>query len=293
MKLDAYQVITNNIIESLELGVIPWQKPWSGSNISTSPCNLITKKPYRGINYFMLLAKSYAKGYTSQYWLTWNQVKKKGGFIKKGEKGTPVVWWNISQIKEEENGEVVEKQRLFLKYYSVFNVQQCEGVKYTEPAKVEGLEFTTIEKAEAIINGYKDRPEIQHIEQSAFYRPSCDIINMPKKETFINEEEYYSTMFHELAHSTGHQKRLNREGVANHHMFGSHEYSKEELVAEFTSCFLSGEAGILSKVKDNSTAYIQSWSKKLRQDKKLIISACSNATKASDYILGKKGSPHQ
>lgn len=110
---------------------------------------------------------------------------------------------------------------------------------------------------------------------------------MPKKETFKSAEEFYSTLFHEMAHSTGHATRLNRDGIVKFDNFGSHQYSKEELVAEFTSCYLSGEANILPNVQDNSTAYIQSWTKKLRSDPKLIIGACSQATKAADYILGR------
>ena len=290
MKNDPYEIISNSIIESLNKGIIPWQKPWKGSNSSHGPRNMISGKPYRGINYFILSMK----GYTSPYWMTFNQVKSKGGYVRKGEKSTNVVWWGFyEKTINDENGETSVECYPKLKYFKVFNLEQCDDIVAPNEDLNVVEEFNNIDKAEEIIKGYKDRPDIIHYEQNAYYRPTTDIINMPVKVSFINEEEYYSTIFHELAHSTGHSDRLNREGVTDNNSFGSHEYSKEELVAEFTACFLSGEAGILSKVKDNSTAYIQNWASRIKNDNRLIISACSQATKACDYILGKHNSPEE
>ncbi len=286
-KADSYQIITDAIIARLEEGIIPWQKPWTGVNSPNSPRNLISKKPYSGMNHFILSSACYE----SPYWVTYKQAKQKGGCVRKGEKATPVIYWNMIKVdsdKVDAKGKKVKKVIPMLKHYYVFNTDQCDDVKVpTIEETTESIEeFSPIEKAEAIVAAYATCPEIRHAQQRAFYSPSSDFINMPQKESFKGEEEYYATLFHEMGHSTGHASRLNREGIVNFDTFGSHQYSKEELVAEFTSCYLCGNADILPTIQDNSVAYIQSWSKKLRDDKKLIISACSKATKAADYILG-------
>ena len=285
-KADPYQIITNTIISRLEEGIIPWQKPWTGINNPNSPRNLIKKKAYSGINYIILPSA----GYKSPYWATYQQIKQKGGYVRKGEKATQIIWWAMIKVdsdKVDEKGNKIKKIIPKLKHYDVFNTDQCDEVRVpTIEETTENIEeFNPIEKAEAIVAAYATCPEIRHAQQRAFYSPSSDFINMPQKESFKGEEEYYATLFHEMGHSTGHASRLNREGIVNFDKFGSHQYSKEELVAELTSCYLCGNADILPTIQDNSVAYIQSWTKKLRDDKKLIISACSKATKAADYIL--------
>jgi antirestriction protein ArdC len=294
-KADSYEIITNAILDQMEKGIIPWQKPWVGSTSTNAPKNIISKKAYSGFNYFMLASVASANNYSSPYWMTFKQAKQKGGGIKAGEKATPVIYWNMIKVEDKDNldekGEPKKKTIPILKHYYVFNLDQTKDVKNPDAGKQdEIIEFNPIEQAEAIVNGYKTIPEVKHNEQSAYYNPKGDFINMPDKNSFKSAEEYYSTLFHEMGHSTGHKNRLNRKGVAEFDFFGSHQYSKEELVAEFTACYLCGEAGILKSVQDNSVAYIQSWSKKLQEDKKLIISAVSQATKASDYILGKEKS---
>ena len=287
-KADSYQIITDAIIARLEEGKIPWQKPWSGVNSPDSPRNLLSKKPYSGMNHFILASS----GYDSPYWCTYKQAKQKGGCVRKGEKATPVIYWNMIQVdshKVDAKGKKVKKTIPLLKHYFIFNVDQCDDVKVptTEETVEEIGEFNPIERAEEIVAGYETCPRLQSTSQRAYYSPSSDYINMPQKESFKGEEEYYATLFHEMGHSTGHGTRLNREGVVNFDHFGSHQYSKEELVAEFTSCYLCGESNILPNIQDNSVAYIQSWSKALKDDKKLIIGACSKATRAADYILGR------
>jgi antirestriction protein ArdC len=289
-KINTYDVVNDIIITALEQGCVPWQKPWTGTS-SDMPKNIVTKNPYQGVNYFMLAVVAYLNKYSSPYWMSFKQAKTRGGYIKKGEKGTPVVWWSMIEIKDkndlDENGYPKIKKIPKAKHSYVYNLDQTENVRVPKEGQKETIEFNPIEKAEEIISGYTDIPTLKHDRQSAYYNPKEDFINMPQKNTFTSVEEYYSTLFHEMGHSTGHATRLNRKGITEYDFFGSHEYSKEELVAEFTSCYLCGEAGILKSVQDNSVAYIQSWMKKLKEDKKLIIGACSKAKKATEYILGK------
>lgn len=277
MSISVYELITNRIIEELEKGVIPWQKPWSGGTGNAK--NLISKKPYQGINQIMTSLQAFE----SEYWLTFNQCKKLGGSVKKGSKSTMVIFW---KFLEKDNLATGKKDKIpMLRYYRVFNATQTEGIDYpvqdTEPKQ-----NNPIESCQKIINEMPlGMPKVLHEEQRAFYRPSSDHINLPRMETFTGSNEYYSTYFHELVHSTGHEKRLKRDGVIGSINFGSNCYSKEELVAEIGASFLNGEAGILNHVIDNSTAYINSWLNKLRNDKKLIITASGQAQKAVNYLL--------
>lgn len=277
MTISVYEIITNRIIEELEKGIVPWQKPWSGGSGTSK--NLISKKPYQGINQIM----TGLQAFDSEYWLTFNQCKKLGGSIKKGSKSTIVIFW---KFLEKDNLSTGKKDKIpMLRYYRVFNATQTEDIDYPKQA-TESKQNNPIESCQKIINELPlGMPKILHEEQRAFYRPSSDHINLPKMNSFNGSNEYYSTYFHELVHSTGHAKRLNREGVTGSINFGSQCYSKEELVAEIGASFLNGQAGILNHVIDNSTAYINSWLNKLRNDKKLIITASGQAQKAVNYLL--------
>ncbi len=277
--MKAYEIITQKIIERLEKGDIPWHKPWSVQQ--GMPKNLITKKEYRGINVFLLASNHYP----SPYWLTYKQAKDLGGNVRQGEKGTPVVFWKWLSITEKEDEKETEKQIPFLRYYTVFNVAQCDGFQ----DKVPGLkqsEFNPIERCEQIVNNYAGKPEIQPSDR-AWYSPSLDKIGIPPASLFNNPEEYYSTLFHEMTHSTGHASRLDRSGIKDVSPFGSKSYSQEELVAEMGAAFLCGNAAIENKTIDNSAAYIQGWLRKLSNDKKCVIIAAAQAQKAADYILGE------
>ncbi|TKJ41180.1 hypothetical protein CEE37_05815 [candidate division LCP-89 bacterium B3_LCP] len=280
-KKDAYQVITDRICDLLEKEEIPWQKPWNAGN--DMPRNLVSGKEYRGINPFLLASMRF----TSPYWLTFKQANDLSGGIKAGEKGTPVVFWKWIEREDEVTGEVDKIP--FLRYYTVFNLTQTVGIPEDKiPALTEETkEFKPIETAERIVAGMPRRPEIQHVESQAYYRPSADLVNMPKKKLFKSDEEYYSTLFHELTHSTGHENRLNRKGITELQGYGSHSYSKEELCAELGSAFLCGESGIVERVIDNSAGYIQGWLKRLRSDKKFLVQAASQGQKAADFILNK------
>ena len=271
-----YQMITDRILSLLEQGTIPWHKPWNGGG---SPKNLISKKNYRGINNFLLSCAPYK----SPYFLTFNQIKEKGGTVRKGEKGLPVIFWKPLEFKDKETEKT--KKIFMLKYYTVFNAEQCDNIKTPESEETP-LNFNPISECENILNNMPQRPVVEYGGKGACYQPSTDKITMPDQQSFKSEEEFYSTLFHEIIHSTGHQSRVNREGVTTPHFFGSHEYSKEELVAEFGASFLCGNAGIENRIIDNSAAYIQSWSKKLRDNNKWLICAASQAQKAADFVLG-------
>ena len=274
---DAYQVITDRIISLLEEGTVPWHRPWGSPE--DFPKNLVSGKEYRGINPFLLSSA----GYESPYWLTFKQAKERGGSVRKGEKGMPCIYWNTIEIADTESGET--KNRGFLKRYTVFNVTQCEDVPYPSVEKVE-REFEPIESCEKLVARMSNPPKIEHDGNDAMYLRSRDIVRMPNAESFESPEHYYSTLFHELVHSTGHEKRLNRLPISNEALnFG---YAKEELVAEMGAAFLCGRTGLDNKTIDNSAAYIDSWLGRLRHDSRLVVQAAGKAQKAADYIIGKQ-----
>jgi antirestriction protein ArdC len=266
-----YEMVNTKIIEKLEAGVIPWRKPWKGSGA----VNWKTQKEYRGINQILLDAGEYA---------TFKQIKDAGGKVKKGAKSEIIVFWKFLE-KENEQGET-EKLPL-LRYYRVFNIEK--DVEGLEP-KQERAEFNhnPIEEAEKIFKGYINCPSYTFENDGAWYRPFQDLINVPPISAFEKGEEFYCTLFHEMAHSTGHESRLKREGIKTVAAFGSEDYSKEELIAEFTASMLCGVAGIDNSTIDNSASYINSWLRKLKDDKTMLVQAAGKAQKAADYILGTK-----
>lgn len=276
-KLTTYDIITEKITQKLEQGTIPWKKPWK----LELPKNLITKKPYQGINLLLLTNEDYS----SPYWLTFKQAQEKGGHIKKGEKGSMVTFWKVTEKEIEEEGKAGKELKFLLRYYTVFNLDQCEGIKVPPPAEP----INPIQKCEDIITGFKTKPEMRiNNRDKAFYLPSQDYISHPPMQTFKSSSGYYATLFHEMTHSTGHEKRLGRFNSKDYNRpFASEEYSKEELIAESGCAFLSAEAGIDNSQLDNSAAYINSWLKALKNDKRLLISASSQAAKAARYILGQ------
>jgi antirestriction protein ArdC len=271
-----YEVVTESIIKQLESGVAPWRKPWR----TEMPANLASKKEYRGINVFLLASL----GYGSRYWLTYRQAQTLGGSVRKGEHGSKVVFWKMDEYRKEdkETGETENRKSILLRYYTVFNLEQCEGIKSPEPTRV----IAPLEQCETIVNSMPNPPGFEQ-DSRAFYRPSTDTVGAPARSAFDSVEEFYSTLFHELTHSTGHPSRVGREGIMEHNPFGSEDYSKEELVAEMGAAMLCGVAGIQSRTLNNSASYLQSWINKLRSDSRLIVSAASQAQKAADYILGK------
>src|SRR3984885_7915566 len=230
------EIITENILKHLESGVAPRKKPWS----TAIPRNLISKKPYRGLNVFLLATQ----GYGSPCWLTFNQAKQLGAHVRKGEKSTIVSFWKFNEYAKEnrETGQTENKTSALLRYYRVFNIEQCEGLKALHGDAREPV--NPIAECESIANQMPNAPRIEK-HSRAFYRPSADIVGMPSRNCFESPEAYYSPLFHELTHGTGHTSRLHRfEENSTDHQFGSESYSKEELIAEMGSAMLAGIAGI-------------------------------------------------
>ena len=283
-----YDVITRQILEQLEQGVVPWARPWKVDGLA--PANLISRRPYRGINVFLLGLRAA----TTPWWLTFRQAISLGGCVRAGERSTPVIFWRWADKAQPEASDTVEeattsRRRVpVLRYYAVFNLDQTDGI---DPSKVPGRDSvpTLVPTAEEIVAGFPNPPTIEHLAQPrAFYRPSTDSVTMPPRGTFSTESGYYTTLFHELAHATGHSSRLARAGFDKNHAapFGSDAYAREELVAELGAAFLCGEAGIDPDIS-NSAAYIDHWRRKLSQDPRLIVTAAQQAQRAADHILAR------
>ena len=279
-KANVYDMVTDRIIAELEKGQIPWQKPWTG--IRSGAYNRITKRPYSLLNQMLLQ-------HTGEY-ATFKQWQYFGGHIRKGEKSEIVCFWKILE-SEETNPETDEKEIKkipLLRYYNVFHISQVDGVEPLAPEQLND-EVEPIKAGDKIINDYINREHLNFVEcksNKAYYSPSNDTVVVPLKEQYNLINEYYSTTFHELTHSTGHKNRLNRLQTGAVAAFGSENYSKEELVAEIGSTTLMSIAGIETpKTFRNSTAYIQNWLQVLRNDNKFIVSASSKAEKAINYIL--------
>lgn len=278
-KVSVYQIVTDRILALLDKGVAPWHKPWSACGIPHS--NAISRKPYRGINAFLLSAS----GFGSPYWLTFKQAKEAGGNVIAGSKGLPVVFWNWVESKTERTADGKPKKIPFLRYYTVFNAEQVEGIEFPAVKTDRGADFKPLEEAERIAAQMPNSPRLAWGGDRAFYRPSTDSVQMPPKESFESVAAYYSTLFHELTHATGHESRLARKGVCEVAAFGSATYSREELVAEMGAAFLCAFSGIDAHV-EQSAAYLKGWIDALKGDEKLVVTAAAQAQRASDFILG-------
>lgn len=278
---DIYQDVTDKIISLLEQGTMPWRKPWSSAS-GGAPKNLVSNKAYSGINWFMLGCQ----GYEAPYWLTFKQAKERGGHVRKGEKGSIAIFWKAWQKEgQDKDGNDATFTFPVLRHYTVFNVEQCENVDYPKEPIPEWPENERINRAENIQLCMPRRPHVVCRGGQACYNHADDTVMVPQITRFEKTEEYYSALFHELAHSTGHESRLARDGITNTHFFGDELYSKEELIAEMTSAFLCAHCGIDAATIENSAAYIQGWIKALKGDKKLAINAAAAAQKAANYIL--------
>ena len=275
MNIQAYERITDRITALLERGTVPWHKPWKAK--TGWPRNYVSNKPYRGINVFLLSAMSYE----SPCWLTFLQATQLGGSVRKGEKSCPVVFWKPMKIADEKSGE--EKKIPLLRIYHVFNAAQCDGLQDALPV-TDGI--VTVKPA-VIVAQMPQPPAIKHGMVCAFYSPHDDCVGMPLRERFETEEGYHATLYHELVHSTGHEKRLKRATLDKTSGFGSDPYCKEELIAEMGAAFLCGHAEIIERTIDSSAAYINGWLERIRDDKLLIVQAAAQAQKAADFILGK------
>lgn len=285
-KRDLYQEITDKVIAMIEGGNLgKWSKEWDNSkNLgSFDPRNATTHKAYNGINRFLLAMTVLECGYKQNLWVTYKQAQDQNWQVKKGSKGVTLCYYSKYEKKDKETGE--EKEYFFLKSFTVFNVEQLDG--YT--AKFDEAEALTApencELVETIINNTDVTFGIEQGDK-AFYAPSLDAIQMPPKATFKSESSYYSTLLHELTHSTLHEKRLGR-GKEYREKYSTHkeQYAREELVAELGSAFLCAEVGCVNETLENHASYLNSWLKVLKADKKAIFKACSDAQKATDFIM--------
>lgn len=303
-KLNVYEMVTDRILAELDKGNIPWQKPWirptvtyKGIRIDIDPTTCAfsrsTGKPYSLLNQ-MLLGKA-------GEWATYNQITEAGGKVKKGEKSSVVVFWKFVESKTKNaNGEEEVERIPMLRYYNVFHIEtqtdlDTKRKPHDTKVVVDGsslpeLAWDAIEEADEIVRNYLSFSGVTLTEDiggdRAFYRPIDDSITVPCKAQFKDGAEFYSTLFHEMTHSTGHITRFDRFSGKGSHAFGSENYSREELVAELGASALVNFLGLETKGSfKNSVAYIQSWSKALRDDPKLIVTASGKAEKAVNYIL--------
>lgn len=264
-------MITNRIIKLLEEGVVPWHRPWNSAGVAV---NWKTQKPYRGINTLLLPPGEYASK---------KVIEESGGKLIKNARWELIIFWNWMEKEDEETGEL--EKFPFMRFYKAYDINtQCEGLKSKRPSVI--YSHNPIEKAEEIIQNYKNAPTLKFGQGRAFYRPSHDLVSVPPMEDYKVVEEYYCTLFHELIHSTGSASRLCREGITDAKKFGDDNYSKEELIAEIGAAMICGIAGIEQKTIGNSAAYINGWLRALKNDPKLITQAAGQAQKACDHILG-------
>lgn len=274
MSNSIYQEITDSIISELEKGAIPWVKPWKAD--SSADKNVLSQKPYQGINRLILGMSSMARGYTVPVWASYKQWESLGANVRKGEKGTRIVFFSPVTKENKQTGE--KENYAVLKAYWVFNALQVDGIEIT-PSETPTGSFNSIERAEERI--VKTGALISHGGDAAFYMPSQDRIQLPHKSAFDNESSYYATAFHELTHWSGAAHRLDRTKGKR---FADPAYAFEELVAEMGAAFLCQDYGIQGELRH--AGYIQSWLKACKDDSRAIFKASALAQKACDYING-------
>lgn len=290
-----YDRVNQQILEALAKGVVPWRQPW------TAPAaflhrNARTGHPYRGLNIFLLALQQAASGYASPLWLTYRQAFEAGGYVKPLERGTTVIFWKPiprdpkapGREDDEEAEDAPRRSYPTLRYYTVFNVAQCAELRPERLQPVDNAQrftFSPLEQGDRIVGGYLGGPEIVHGGGLACYDRVRDRVTLPRPEDFHSVPQYYAALFHELAHSTGHEKRLNRRTINGFRHYGDDLYAREELVAEMGSAFLQGQAGI-DGLLPASASYIAGWMRRIQNEPKLLVVAAGQAQRASEWILG-------
>lgn len=290
-RIDVYSRVTNRIVEQLEQGVRPWMKPWNAEHAAgriTRPLRF-NGLPYSGINILMLWAAAEDSGYSCPLWLTYQQTKELGGFVKKGEHGSTVVYAaSFKRTEEDDKGDEVERDIPFLKQYTVFNAEQCEGLPDNYYATKE-KPASTIERIASADQFFKSlKADIREGGDKAYYTIGEDYVRMPRLETFRDAESHAATLAHELTHWTRHPSRLNRD--FGRKSFGDEGYAMEELVAELGAAFLCADLDITPELRDDHAGYLASWLKVLKDDKRAIFTAASYASKAVEFMHSKQPS---
>jgi antirestriction protein ArdC len=286
-KLDVYSRVTNKIVADLERGNLTWLQPWQAGH-QAGPVSRPLRtggKAYRGVNVLMLWAAAMERGYSNPLWMTYKQAAELGGQVRKGEKGSLVVYADkFTKEGTDDKGAAVEIEIPFMKGYTVFNAEQVDGLPGHFYATVPPLN-TAINRLETVERFFANtKITIEHGGNRAFYSPTPDLVQMPEIQTFRDGESYYSTLSHECCHATRHEKRLNRDlGLKR---FGDAGYAMEELVAEIGAAFLCADLGITPETREDHAAYVQSWLTVLKNDKRAIFTAASHAQKAADYLHG-------
>ncbi len=280
---DVYSRVTAKIIASLETGVRPWQKPWNAAHAAGNIVRPLRAngQPYRGINVLLLWGEALEKGYNAPIWMTYKQAATMGAQVRKGEHGSLVVYADkFTKTETDAQGHEAEREIPFMKGYTVFNVEQVEGLPAHYTAKAEAPHpVDRIPAVEAFTAA--TGATIQHGGNRAFYAPSRDLVQMPPRESFRDAESYAATLVHELTHWTAHPSRLARELGKR---FGDQAYAAEELIAEMGSAFLCADLGISPEVRDDHASYLAHWLDVLKKDSHAIFTAASQAQRAADYL---------
>ncbi|NDL64241.1 ArdC family protein [Acerihabitans arboris] len=301
---DLYQTVTDKIIAALEKGTVPWRKPWRSAEKqvgSSLPANAITGRAYSGVNIPLLWMAAEERGFRSDRWLTYNQAQQAGGQVLKGETSSLAVVFKPFEKQAEDNngnklfddkGKPLMESRAMLRSLQLFNTEQCEGLpeqmagqpaKHMTQEETDTLSAPVMNRVLAIFNasGVKSTSLRQN---RAYYWPARDEIVMPMPSQFFTEADYWSTLLHELVHASGHETRLNREGITSStRKFGDPIYCVEELIAEMGSAFLCAELGVYGEVQHDS--YVAGWLKHLQADKKALFRACRQAREATEFLL--------
>jgi antirestriction protein ArdC len=286
-RADVYTTITNRIVEQLSQGTLPWQKPWNAEHMvgRVSRPLRFNGQTYSGINVIVLWMTAEASGFISPFWLTFRQALELGGHVKKGEHGSQIVYASTFKKKDTTDaGDEIDREIPFLKTYTVFCADQCEGLPkhYYQLAEPPKEKLARIEQADRFVaNTWAD---IRTGGNKAYYSMQEDFIKLPPFETFKDAESHAATLAHELTHFTRHPSRLNRE--FGRKRFGDEGYAMEELVAEIGSAFLCADLGITPEIREDHASYVANWLKILKDDKRAIFTAASHASRAADFLHG-------
>lgn len=294
---DVYERVTDLIIAQLEAGTVPWSRSWSSEAagaLGGLHRNLLSGRPYAGVNQIVAWATAYDRGYTANAWVTYAQARKLGGSVRAGEQGTPIMFWKFPKPDEsdesDESDDATRRRRPFAVAHTVFNVAQCTGLPDAVDLYGEAPEFVPVERAQRVVDSMRAAPVIRHGGPDAWYSVQRDLVQMPDPRAFETPDAYYHTLFHELAHSTRHSSRLDRrfrgeQEPDSPRRFGSADYSREELVAELAAVMVCAACAIDADIP-RSAAYVDNWLRMLRDDRRMLVFAASKAQHAADWILG-------